>query len=168
MNKIISNMQQLQEIIDLKDSYSKKEQKKLVEEISQNPSGLKDLLKLLISRQSKNNKNISDIDGTIFKFLYNSKVIKLEKELLTYFKEGIVSLESDKDINYIPLYKSLIANNFKTANQLTQIHLKQLAGLEKDNKRTWLYFTDILNLPIKDLKTIDLLWFFYTKTNMGI
>jgi len=157
MNKIISSMQKLQEIIDLKDSYSKTEQKKLLQEISQNLSGLKNLLNLLISRKAKTHGNISDIDGTIFKLLYNSKVIALEKELYSSFEEGIVSLESDQNINYLPLYKSLISNNFKTANQLTQIYLKKLAGLDKNNKRKWLYFTDILNLPIKDLKTIDLL-----------
>jgi len=167
MNKIMSSMKQLQEIIDLKDYYSKTKQKKLLEEISKNPSGLKNLLDLLISRKSNNNENISDIDGTIFKFLYNSKVIKLEKELYAYFEKGIVSLESDKNINYIPLYKSLISNNFKKANQLTQIYLKELAGLDKDNKRTWLYFTDILNLPIKDLRTIDLLWRIYSEDRFG-
>lgn len=167
MNKIISSMQQLKEIIDLKDSYSKQEQMKLIKEISKKPSGLKNLLNLLISRKSKNNKDISDIDGTIFKFLYNLKGITLEKELYSYFKEGIVSLESDKNINYVPLYKSLISNNFKTANELTQIYLKQLAGLDKDNKRTWLYFTDILNLPIKDLRTIDSLWRVYSENRFG-
>lgn len=167
MNKIISSMKRLEGIIDLKDSYSKKEQKKLIKEISKEPYGLKNLLKLLIDRKSKKNKNISDIDGTIFKFLYNSKVIKLEKELFTYFNEGVVSLESDKNINYIPLFKSLISDNFKTANQLTQIYLKQLAGLDEDNKRKWLYFTDILNLPIKDLKTIDLLWRIYSEDRFG-
>jgi len=67
----------------------------------------------------------------------------------------------------MPLYKSLISNNFKTANQLTQIYLQQLAGLDKNNKRKWLYFTDILNLPIKDLRTIDLLWRIYSENQFG-
>jgi len=167
MNKILNSMQKLQEIIHLKDYYSKTKQKKLLQEISTKPSGLQDLLDLLISRISEKDLTISDIDGTIFKFLYNSKVITLEKKLYTYFKQGIVSLESDRNINYIPLYKSLISNNFKTANQLTQIHLKQLAGLDKENKRKWLYFTDILNLPITDLKTIDSLWRIYSEDRFG-
>jgi len=167
MTKINKNMKKLEEIIDLKDSYSKKKQNKLIKEISRDKSGLKHLFELLIYRQSKKNKNISDLDGTIFKYLYNSKVIQLENELNNCFEEGIVSLESDQNINYMPLYKSLISNNFKTANQLTQIYLQQLAGLDKNNKRKWLYFTDILNLPIKDLRTIDLLWRIYSENQFG-
>ncbi len=84
-----------------------------------------------------------------------------------YFKEGVVKLRSSSDIDYKPLYRSLISHNFKTANQLTQKYLNMLAGLNSDQKRQWLYFTDVLNFPTQDLRTIDSLWTIYSGGQFG-
>lgn len=167
IDRLENHIKQLNQIIDFEDPYSKKQQIKLLQEIITNPSGLKNLLEILVYRKSNHKQKISSIDGTIFKYLYNSKILKFKHELSKYFQYGIFSLESDNNINYIPLYECLISDNFKKANHLTQIYLNQLAGLNENSSRKWLYFTDVMNFPIKDLKTIDSLWCIYSGNQFG-
>nr|AYR05957.1 hypothetical protein [Lithothamnion sp.] len=156
------------QIAHLKDYFSTNQQTELVKKISSyNNPGLTALLELLIERRINNKTDLSYIDGIIFKYLYLSEDQNIQVKIKQYFKEGVVALESSSNINYIPLQESLISNNFKQANQLTQKYLRELAGLKHNNDRQWLYFTDILNLPSKDLKTIDMLWKIYSKGQFG-
>lgn len=157
----------LKSIANMQDSYSREQQIELVKTISQSSQGLISLLNLLISRQIKQETTISYLDSIIFKCLYNCDIKPLKKKLHEYLKEGIVELESNYNIDYRPLYISLASNDFKKANELTQAHLNQLAQIKTDDKRQWLYFTDISNLPIKDLQTIDKLWTMYSIGKFG-
>ena len=158
----------LRKISHLEDHFSINQQTELVKKISSyNNPGLIVLLELLIERRITNKTDLSYIDGTIFKYLYLSEATSIQNKVKQYFKEGVVALESSKSINYLPLQASLISNNFKQANQLTQKCLRELAGLKHPNDRQWLYFTDILNLPSKDLKTIDTLWKIYSEGQFG-
>lgn len=166
-NEIINSIDQLKQIASLQDPFSVKQQIKLVKKISRYPKGFTYLLELLIARRFMQMESLQYIDGIIFKHLHNSKVTILRDEVGQRFHEGIVALESSNNINYRPLYKSLISNNFRTANQLTQQYLHALAGIHKDQKRQWLYFTDILSLPIQDIKTIDALWTIYSEGRFG-
>ena len=167
INEINLNLLKLNDLANLKDTLSLEEQSKLIKKISLYPSGSLKLLELLIKRKNKTTKELSYIDGTIFKYLYNSQTIQLQEQLNIYFKEGIVKLESANNINYKPLYECLISNNFKQANQLTQNYLNKLAGLQQNHQRQWLYFTDVLSLPAQDLQTIDKLWKFYSAGQFG-
>nr|YP_010728580.1 hypothetical protein P6G74_pgp014 [Phymatolithon calcareum]WEA76931.1 hypothetical protein [Phymatolithon calcareum] len=158
----------LKKIAHLDDYFSINQQTELVKKISNyNKPGLLALLELLIERRIINTTRLSYIDGTIFKHLYLSEVINIQKKINHHFKDGVVELKSSNNINYIPLQKSLVSNNFKQANQLTQKYLRELAGLNHRNDRQWLYFTDILNLPSRDLKTIDTLWRIYSEGQFG-
>lgn len=167
INDINKDILILKEIAHLEDASSIAQQIKLVKKVSQDLKGLIHLFELLINRQISEKRTLSYIDGIIFKCLYNSNIQQLQTKLSQSLHEGIVKLESDHNIDYKPLYRSLASNNFKKANELTQRYLNQLAGLNKNNKRKWLYFTDIFNLPIKDLKTIDSLWKIYSVGQFG-
>nr|YP_010952330.1 conserved hypothetical plastid protein [Gloiopeltis furcata]WMP13999.1 conserved hypothetical plastid protein [Gloiopeltis furcata] len=70
-------------------------------------------------------------------------------------------------MDYKPLQKLLISKHYRQADRLTQIYLCQLAGLDEDSKRNWLYFTDIQSLPSEDLATIDMLWRLYSRNKFG-
>lgn len=166
-NEIHNHLFKLNQIAHLEDSFSIEQQIKLVLLIIEDSSGRQILLDLLIERCLNKKGKIYYIDGIIFKSLYNHPQGILQEKLDYYFQNGIVNLKSDYNINYQPLYKSLISNDFKTANQLTHIYLNKLAGLNENNKRQWLYFTDVLNLPTQDLKTIDTLWKIYSKGQFG-
>lgn len=168
INNINKKILELEEIAHLKDSLSVKQQTNLVKTISQNSQGLILLFELLINRQIHKQKDISYIDGIIFKCLYNCKIEDLRIKLYQELQEGIVKLKSIHNIDYQPLYIALVSNNFRKANELTQLYLKQLAKLNKDNQRQWLYFTDIFNLPTQDLQTIDQLWTIYSTGKFGL
>lgn len=165
--EIQKNIEELKNIIQLQDSFSIRRQIILVKKIGECPVGLSQLLKLLIERRLENIKSLGYVDGIIFKYLHSSKAFVLQNKMRQYFREGIVELVSSNSIDYGPLYKSLISNNFRAANCLTQKYLNILAGLHKDEKRQWLYFTDVLNFPSQDLKTIDTLWTIYSEGQFG-
>lgn len=168
MNSSISNdIIRLSKIAHLQDSLSVKQQIELVQKISQDPSGLTELLDLLINRRLKQIESLQYIDGIIFKYLCRSATIRQKEVVSKYFRKGVVELESSSNIDYTPLYESLISNNFKAANQLTQKYLSILAGLQDSKRRQWLYFTDVLNFPVEDLKTIDTLWKIYSAGQFG-
>jgi len=167
INEIENNILHLKKIAHLKDSSSIIQQTKLVKKISQNSQGLMTLLELLINRQINKKKPLNYVDGIIFKCIYNCKIKTLKTELYQNLTEGIVKLESQHNIDYKPLYVSLVSNDFKKANELTQIYLNQLTKLHTHHSRQWLYFTDIFKLPIKDLQTIDKLWTIYSIGKFG-
>ena len=166
-NSIHIQLEALNKIVHCEDQYSVKTQIELVNIISSYPSGLSKLLEVLIQRHIKYQSTLSYIDGIIFKLLYSSKSINIKKQLAYYFNQGVVKLESSNNINYLPLYKCLMSNRLQQADILTQGYLQKLAGLTKPINRQWLYFTDIANLPIKDLQTIDNLWRIYSLGKFG-
>lgn len=167
VNKIQNDLLHLYKIADLEDRFSREKQIKLVKKIVKEPMGAANLLDLLIDRRLKSKKAIGQLDGIIFKHLQGLKQSSVKEKIKRYFQTGIVRLESAHHINYRPLYKSLLLHNFQEANRLTQIYLHELAGLNKNNQRQWLYFTDVLNLPEKDLKTIDSLWKIHSEGIFG-
>ena len=167
INDTNTNILRLQKIAHLQDSSSITQQTKLVKIMSQNSQELMSLLELLIKRQINEQQQISYLDSIIFKCIHNCQIESLKIKLHQQLKEGIIKLESDYQIDYRPLYTSLISNNFKKANELTQIYLNQLALQKTKHKRQWLYFTDVLNFPTKDLQTIDKLWTTYSIGKFG-
>lgn len=167
MNNIDRNLIKLKEIADFTDLSSVQQQENLINNISESSNGLIILLELLIKRQKKKALNISYTDSIIYKYIYNCRVEALQKKLDKYLAQGIVKLESEHNIDYTPLYKSLVSNNFKHANKLTQEYLNTLAQIDQDKKRQWLYFTDIFNIPITDIITIDKLWRIYSLGKFG-
>ena len=167
-NRLREHLLLLKKISTLQDIYSIKKQTELINKISdyQEP-GLLALLNLLIERRIDSDIFPSYIDGILFKYLYSSDYIEIKKQVQYHFNEGIVELKSSANIDYIPLQHSLVHENFQHADRLTDLYLRQLAGLNKATDRKWLYFTDILGLPSEDLHTIDLLWKIYSKGKFG-
>ena len=167
MNDIDRYLIELKEIADLTDLSSVQQQKNLISNISENSNGSIILLELLITRQRQRTFKASYTDSIIYKYIYNCKVEALQEKLNKYLAKGIVELESEHNIDYTPLYKSLASNNFKHANKLTQEYLNTLAQIDQDKKRQWLYFTDIFNIPATDIITIDNLWTIYSLGKFG-
>ena len=167
MNDIDRHLIKLKEIADLTDLSSVQQQQSLINNIGENSNGSIILLELLITRQKKQTFRTSYTDSIIYKYIYNCKVEALQKKLDKYLAKGIVELESEHNIDYTPLYKSLASNNFKYANKLTQEYLNTLAQIDQEKKRQWLYFTDIFNIPVTDIITIDKLWTIYSLGKFG-
>ncbi len=125
------------------------------------------LLNILILRRLTNKHELIILDGLLFDYLMQSNINNIKEKLNYSFPDGIVPLKSSLKINYNILQKLLIDKKFKEADQLTQKYLCHLAGLNQDNKRQWLYFTDVSLIPSEDLYTIDLLWKIYSQGKFG-
>lgn len=129
--------------------------------------GHESLLKILIQRRLKQDKDIFTTDALIFRYLLNSQYINIVKKLKKSFPSGIIPPNNNFQLNYKPLQELLIEHKFQEADKMTQEHLCQLAGLDKNPTRKWLYFTDISFIPCNDLIMIDLLWNIYSQGKFG-
>ncbi|KAG5175389.1 hypothetical protein JKP88DRAFT_203624 [Tribonema minus] len=76
------------------------------------------------------------------------------------------NLSSDAGIDYVPLATMLATGDFKGADQFTRDALIRAAG-EGSQKRGFVYWTDVKNIPNKDLATIEKLWLKYSGGKFG-
>ncbi len=125
--------------------------------------GLNILMEFLYERR---NQTATLVDGKAYLFLYNSDSIKAKEFLQTHFSQGIVPLKSECGIDYTPLQKLLVSQDFQAADRLTLEKMCEMAG-PTTVQRKWLYFTDIENLPISDLQTINNLWIVHSEGKFG-
>ncbi|WP_009630132.1 GUN4 domain-containing protein [Synechocystis sp. PCC 7509] len=106
------------------------------------------------------------VDGSAYQVIARSNSPEAKKYLQTNFPHGLVALKSESDIDYTPLQKLLISQDFQAADTLTLRLLCQLAGASAI-QRKWLYFTEVDNFPIADLHTINTLWLIFSEGKFG-
>ena len=73
---------------------------------------------------------------------------------------------SDIDINYEELQLMLVEQKFEEADRLTSSYLRKLAG-KLAEKRGYVFYSEVKNMPSKDLQTIDRLWNIYSTGRFG-
>ena len=73
---------------------------------------------------------------------------------------------SDIDINYEEMQLMLVEQNFEEADRLTSSYLRKLAGNLAEN-RGYVFYSEVKNMPGKDLQTIDRLWTIYSTGRFG-
>ncbi len=106
------------------------------------------------------------IDGSAYQVLARSNSPETKERLQANFPQGLVPLQSEGDIDYTPLQKLLISQDFQAADTLTLRLLCQLAS-PSAIQRKWLYFTEVDNFPIVDLQTINTLWLVFSEGKFG-
>ncbi len=106
------------------------------------------------------------VDGKAYQLLYSSDSPSSKEFLKSYFPTGIVSLRSERGIDYTSLQQLLTAQDFQSADRVTLQKLCELAG-PSAVQRKWLYFTDVENFTITDLHTINSLWLVYSEGRFG-
>jgi hypothetical protein len=142
---------------------SEKKQTQLVPElVTQGSMGLEVLMKFL--HQGQHPPQI--IQGTVYQALFSSEVPRVQDFLQTNFPTGILPLRSDRDIDYSQLQQLLAKQDFLESDRLTMEKLCELAGTAL-NKRKWLYFTEVAELPVTDLQTINNLWLLNSQGKFG-
>ncbi len=109
---------------------------------------------------------MNTVIGTIFLQLKKSDEQVNHNFLEQKFPDGLVSLNSEKNIDYQELQELLVEQKFQEADALTRVKLCELAGTTAI-ARKWVYFTEIEKFPIADLGTIDLLWQVYSEGKFG-
>ena len=73
---------------------------------------------------------------------------------------------SEVDINYNKLQLTLVEQEFEEADRLTSLYLRRLAG-KLAEKRGYVFYSEVENMPDKDLQTIDRLWNIYSTGRFG-
>jgi len=73
---------------------------------------------------------------------------------------------SEVDINYDDLQLMLVEQKFEEADKLTSSYLRKLAG-KLAEKRGYVFYSEVKNMPGKDLQTIDRLWTIYSTGRFG-
>lgn len=126
-------------------------------------TGLDVLMEFLFERKEN---PATSVDGKAYQVLYNSDSPRAKEFLQTYFPFGIVPLTSDCGIDYAPLQQLLATQDFQAADRLTLQKMCELAG-SSAVQRKWLYFTEIENFPLTDLKTINTLWLIHSDGKFG-
>ncbi|KAK3242012.1 hypothetical protein CYMTET_48276 [Cymbomonas tetramitiformis] len=79
---------------------------------------------------------------------------------------GTVELNSEVGYSYVELEAALKEGDFEKADDITRNALIELAG-EEAIERKFVYFTEVKEIPVKDLQTIDNLWVSYSDGNFG-
>nr|YP_010155923.1 hypothetical protein K4Y23_pgp141 [Cumathamnion serrulatum]QQY85305.1 hypothetical protein [Cumathamnion serrulatum] len=137
-----------------------------IESIVQN-KGIELLINIIIHKLISKSTQITDLDQVIFEKIINVEQDNIIKKLYQYFPKNIKEYKASLTIDYEPLYNLLINEKYQEADQLTQKYLCELANINNKNPRKWLYFTDILLIPLYDLFIIDLLWQVYSNEKFG-
>lgn len=112
---------------------------------------------------------INEVDivrGKVYGELYRLKQPITEAFIQTHFPQGIIPLNSQRNLDYQPLDKILLEQKFQDADTLTRNLLCELAG-DGAVQRKWLYFTEVEQFPVTDLQTIDGLWRLHSEGKFG-
>ena len=73
---------------------------------------------------------------------------------------------TEKEINFDKLQLNLLEQNFEEADKLTSSILRELAGKVAE-KRGYVFYSEVKNMPGKDLETLDRLWKIYSQGKFG-
>jgi hypothetical protein len=82
------------------------------------------------------------------------------------FPGGWLATPSAVAIDYAPLQRHLLLQEFEEADRRTSLHLRQLAGAAAE-KRGYVYFSEVAAMPALDLQSLDRLWIAYSLGRFG-
>jgi hypothetical protein len=157
----------MNDLFTLKEKFkttSEKNQLTLVKKIiDEGENGWQFLRDFLCSSQGQDANLVS---GKAYQLLYQTGNDENQQFLNNYFPQGIVSLKSEKNIDYSDLQNLLIKQDYQAADSLTREKLCELAGAPAI-QRKWVYFTEIEKFPATDLAIIDRLWYIYSEGKFG-
>jgi GUN4-like/ARM-like repeat domain, GUN4-N terminal len=111
-------------------------------------------------------RNPSAAVAKTYQTLVNLATPKTQEFLQTQFPTGIVPLRTQQGVDYRSLQALLAQQDFQAADKLTLQKLCELAS-EAAIQRNWVYFTEIDNLPVTDLQTLDALWLAHSEGKFG-
>lgn len=69
-------------------------------------------------------------------------------------------------MDYSPIEAALLDEAYEIADRLTLQKMCELAG-EGAVQRKWVYFSEVNQFPIADMKTLDTLWLVYSEGKFG-
>ena len=135
--------------------------------VDQGEPGLEILQGVMLEEQQG---EVSWLSGSIYRILRQGESTldqaAAEAFLAKHFPRGVVQPCSDLGVDYDKIQQLLIAQDYKEADRQSNLKLCELAGPLAMNRR-WLYFSDVPQIPVPDLKTLDQLWRVYSEDSFG-
>nr|YP_010618614.1 hypothetical protein PN024_pgp181 [Rhodomelopsis africana]WAX02627.1 hypothetical protein [Rhodomelopsis africana] len=166
-NKLAFTEKQIITILTKNYSIINPEIEKIIDQILINKQEREIIINQIIKRSNLNNNSARIIDGLIYQKVIETSDKQTIKQLIQKLPDGVINSTKLKNINYQILQKLLINKRFEEADKLTQKCLCEIVELTTNNKKNWLYFTDIQFVPKEDLFILDLLWKIYSKGKFG-
>ncbi len=90
----------------------------------------------------------------------------LAEAFLQRHPEGWLAVGSARGIDYAPLQRHLMAQEYEQADRITSEILRQLAG-PAAVQRGYVYYSEVPPMPAVDLESIDRLWVTYSQGRFG-
>jgi GUN4-like/ARM-like repeat domain, GUN4-N terminal len=156
------------DLLDRLKSESMRNQLQIVQELAASEAGIDTLIRFLSDRAttSPHPTAPSPIDGKVVQVLLATNLPKAQDFLRSQFPQGLVIPQSERGIDYSALQALLVQQDFQAADRLTLEKMCELTG-DLAFQRKWLYFTEVEQLPILDLQTLDRLWLVYSEGKFG-
>jgi hypothetical protein len=105
------------------------------------------------------------IGGCLLQILVETDVPGRDN-LLARYPEGWLAVASAAAIDYAPLQRHLVLQEYEAADRLTASILRKLAGSEAE-RRGYVYFSEVAPMPAVDLESLDRLWLAYSRGRFG-
>jgi hypothetical protein len=144
-------------------SGSARQRRSLVEPLAQRRG---ELLELIADRLLELDATSDDWAGGYLVQLLAGEEPARQEELLRRYPEGWLAAPTAAGIDYAPLQRHLMLQEFEAADRLTSDHLRQLAGAAAV-RRGWVYYSEVAPMPGADLESLDRLWLCYSRGRFG-
>jgi len=86
--------------------------------------------------------------------------------LLERYPSGWLATASAAGLDYGPLQRHLLLQEYEQADRLTSEALRQLAGPDAV-RRAYVYYSEVSAMPAADLESLDRLWVVYSRGRFG-
>lgn len=104
--------------------------------------------------------------GCAYHALATTTAMEVVTVLRDRFPNGVVPLPQDCQVDYSAVQQALMQQAYEDADRLTLLKLCELAG-STAIQRKWLYFTEVAQFPVADLRILDTLWSVYSEGKFG-
>lgn len=121
---------------------------------------------LMDSLSQHQDQEATPLDGAMVQVLTRSASAQSQQFLERNYPNGLVSLNSERSVDYSALQQLLAQKEYEEADRVTLQKMCELAG-PVAVRRKWLYFSDVDQFPINDLKLLDHLWLVYSEGRFG-
>lgn len=152
---------------DLRDRLGLNAEKKQLDALKELETLGADAAPVLIDFLSKRKGDTpSFLDGKAYQVLLQLQSTISQEFFSDCFPDGLLVLDPNLKTDLMPLQTLLAEQQFEEADRLTLKKMCELAGSAAE-QRGWLYYSEVNNFPVAELRTIDTLWNIYSEGKFG-
>ncbi|QPN66142.1 GUN4 domain-containing protein [Synechococcus sp. CBW1006] len=104
--------------------------------------------------------------GFLLQLLLKAGDQELREQVLARYPDGWLAVTSGAGLDYAPLQRHLMLQDFEAADRITSELLRQLAG-SGAMQRGYVYYSEVPAIAGVDLESLDRLWLVYSRGRFG-